>query len=115
MVAGLQTYAGEEDGEAEIAEELVGGSRHVPDDRSDVAELGEGDGGQERAAGQADAEGGVEAGEFHGDAADEDAQHDAEEDWNQSWTVESFGRVAEFGLDHFQPGIGSDDGDLIGK
>ncbi len=115
MIAGLQADAREEYGEAEIAEELVGGDGHIPDDRSDVAELGEGDGGEERPASEADAQRGVQAGEFKGNASDEDAEDDAEEDGDEAGPVECFGAVAEFRFGHSESRFGADDGELIGK
>ena len=92
LIAGLEPDAGEENGKAEIAEELVGGDGHIPDDRADVAELRERDGGEQRTAGQTDAQGGVQAGNGQRDAADQDAQDDSEKYGDELGSVQGFGR-----------------------
>src|SRR5207245_8803816 len=115
VAASLEADAGEEDGQPKIAEELVGGGGHVPDDGANVAQLRECDRGKKWSAGQADAQSGVEAGHGDGNGADDHAQDDAQKDGNQLRAVESFQGVAQLGFDHFQACFGADGDDAVGE
>src|SRR5207245_11671432 len=106
VAASLEADAGEEDGQPKIAEELVGGGGHVPDDGANVAQLRECDCGKKWSAGQADAQSGVEAGHGDGNGADDHAQDDAQKDGNQLRAVESFRELPSSASTIFRPASG---------